>query len=135
MDNRLPLYQNIMLSGGTTMLPGLATRLERDIRHLYLKHILKVLKSSHRNTRHGKNAHSISPSRPRKGGLSEQNGPSGKLSLQSNLRHCTSWAIAFASSRLILMRSAVNMQSKVFWSCTKCEVPCVCRAGRRVFRS
>ncbi|CAL5225629.1 g8484 [Coccomyxa viridis] len=41
MDNRLPLYQNIMLSGGTTMLPGLATRLERDIRHLYLKHILK----------------------------------------------------------------------------------------------
>lgn len=47
MDNRLPLYQNIMLSGGTTMLPGLATRLERDIRDLYLKHILKVQKSCH----------------------------------------------------------------------------------------
>ena len=48
MDNRLPLYQNIMLSGGTTMLPGLATRLERDIRDLYLKHILKVLKFRHK---------------------------------------------------------------------------------------
>ena len=42
MDNRVPLYQNIMLSGGTTMLPGLATRLERDIRNLYLERILKV---------------------------------------------------------------------------------------------
>ena len=42
MDNRLPLYQNIMLSGGTTMLPGLATRLERDLRSLYLTHVLKV---------------------------------------------------------------------------------------------
>lgn len=42
MDNRMPLYQNIVLSGGTTMLPGLATRLERDITHLYLMRILKV---------------------------------------------------------------------------------------------
>ena len=42
MDNRLPLYQNIVLSGGTTMLPGLATRLERDIRELYLQRIAKV---------------------------------------------------------------------------------------------
>ena len=42
MDNRLPLYHNIMLSGGTTMLPGLATRLERDIRDLYVTRILKV---------------------------------------------------------------------------------------------
>ncbi len=42
MDNRLPLYQNIVLSGGTTMLPGLATRLERDIRELYLQRIVKV---------------------------------------------------------------------------------------------
>ncbi len=49
MDNRLPLYQNIMLSGGTTMLPGLATRLERDIRNLYLKNILKVLMSCHKD--------------------------------------------------------------------------------------
>ena len=45
MDNRLPLYQNIMLSGGTTMLPGLATRLERDLRSLYLTRVLKVQKS------------------------------------------------------------------------------------------
>ena len=56
MDNRLPLYQNIMLSGGTTMLPGLATRLERDIRDLYLKRILKVHKSR-RNRCTGKGRH------------------------------------------------------------------------------
>ena len=42
MDNRMALYQNIVLSGGTTMLPGLATRLERDIKGLYLQRILKV---------------------------------------------------------------------------------------------
>lgn len=42
MDNRMALYQNIVLSGGTTMLPGLATRLERDIKDLYLQRTLKV---------------------------------------------------------------------------------------------
>ena len=42
IDNRKDLYQNIVLSGGSTMLPGLATRLQRDITALYLKHILKV---------------------------------------------------------------------------------------------
>lgn len=47
MDNRLPLYQNIVLSGGTTMLPGLATRLERDIRELYLQRIVKVTDLAH----------------------------------------------------------------------------------------
>jgi hypothetical protein len=31
-----------MLSGGTTMFPGLPTRLERDVRRLYLDRVLKV---------------------------------------------------------------------------------------------
>ena len=47
MDNRMALYQNIVLSGGTTMLPGLATRLERDIKGLYLQHTLKVHTQHH----------------------------------------------------------------------------------------
>ncbi|CAL8466914.1 g6450 [Coccomyxa elongata] len=41
VDNRMSLYQHIVLSGGSTMLPGLTTRLERDIRALYLQHVLK----------------------------------------------------------------------------------------------
>ena len=42
IDNRKDLYQSIVLSGGSTMLPGLATRLQRDVTALYLKHILKA---------------------------------------------------------------------------------------------
>lgn len=42
VDNRMSLYQHIVLSGGSTMLPGLTTRLERDIRALYLQHVLKA---------------------------------------------------------------------------------------------
>ena len=42
IDNRMALYQHVVLSGGTTLLPGLPTRLERDIRALYLQHVLHV---------------------------------------------------------------------------------------------
>jgi len=42
MDNRMSLYQHIILSGGSTMLPGLPTRLEKDIKALYLQHVLKA---------------------------------------------------------------------------------------------
>lgn len=41
IDNRMSLYQHITLSGGSTMFPGLPTRLEREIRQKYLKHVLK----------------------------------------------------------------------------------------------
>eukprot|EP00697_Spironema_sp_BW2_P017887 gnl/Spiro4/9713_TR5165_c0_g1_i1.p1 gnl/Spiro4/9713_TR5165_c0_g1~~gnl/Spiro4/9713_TR5165_c0_g1_i1.p1 ORF type:complete len:438 (-),score=115.92 gnl/Spiro4/9713_TR5165_c0_g1_i1:128-1381(-) len=41
IDNRLELYKRIVLSGGSTMLPGLPTRLERDIRALYIEHVLR----------------------------------------------------------------------------------------------
>lgn len=41
IDNRLELYKRIVLSGGTTMLPGFPTRLETDIKELYIKHVLK----------------------------------------------------------------------------------------------
>lgn len=51
MDNRMALYQNVVLSGGTTMLPGLATRLERDIKGLYLQRILKVHTLQHASSR------------------------------------------------------------------------------------
>jgi actin-related protein 2 len=35
MDLRQPLYDHIVLSGGTTMYPGLPSRLEKDLRHFY----------------------------------------------------------------------------------------------------
>jgi len=35
------LFGHIVLSGGTTMFPGLSSRLEKDIRALYLKHVLQ----------------------------------------------------------------------------------------------
>ena len=42
MDNRKRLYEAVMLSGGSTMFPGLPTRLECDVRRLYLDRVLKV---------------------------------------------------------------------------------------------
>lgn len=42
VDNRAPLYQHIVLSGGSTMFPGLQTRLEKELKALYLQHVLKV---------------------------------------------------------------------------------------------
>lgn len=41
MDCRPDLYRHIVLSGGTTMLPGMSTRLEKDIQQLYLDRILQ----------------------------------------------------------------------------------------------
>ena len=40
MDLRPELYKHIVLSGGTTMYPGLPTRLEEDIRKLYTERVL-----------------------------------------------------------------------------------------------
>lgn len=34
-------FAHILLSGGTTMFPGFSTRLEKDVRQLYLTHVLK----------------------------------------------------------------------------------------------
>ena len=42
VDNRTSLYQHIVLSGGSTMLPGLTTRLDKDMRALYLQRVLKA---------------------------------------------------------------------------------------------
>lgn len=41
IDNRMPLYQHIVLSGGSTMFPGLPSRLEKEIQQLYLETVLK----------------------------------------------------------------------------------------------
>ena len=38
---RAELYKHIVLSGGSTMYPGLPSRLEKDIKALYLKHVAK----------------------------------------------------------------------------------------------
>ena len=42
MDNRMTLYQHIVLSGGSTMYPGMPSRLDKDIKVLYLSKVLKV---------------------------------------------------------------------------------------------
>ena len=42
IDTRPEFYKHIVLSGGTTMYPGLPSRLEREIKQLYLERVLKV---------------------------------------------------------------------------------------------
>ena len=41
LEIRSEFYQHIMLSGGSSMYPGLPSRIERDIRKLYLDRVLK----------------------------------------------------------------------------------------------
>ncbi|CAM8898564.1 unnamed protein product [Rhodiola kirilowii] len=41
IDNRMMLYQHIVLSGGSTMYPGLSSRLEKEILDRYLEVVLK----------------------------------------------------------------------------------------------
>lgn len=41
IDIRSELYKHIVLSGGSTMYPGLPSRLEREIKQLYLQRVLK----------------------------------------------------------------------------------------------
>jgi len=41
IDTRPHFYQHIVLSGGTTMFPGLPSRLEREMKRLYLERVLK----------------------------------------------------------------------------------------------
>jgi actin-related protein 2 len=45
IDLRMGFYSHIVLSGGSTMYPGLPTRLEKEIRQLYLDRVLKGDKS------------------------------------------------------------------------------------------
>jgi len=37
IDNRKSLYSNIMISGGTSLFPGFSTRLDSEVRRLYLE--------------------------------------------------------------------------------------------------
>ena len=41
IDTRSDFYKHIVLSGGSTMYPGLPSRLEREMKQLYLERILK----------------------------------------------------------------------------------------------
>lgn len=38
---RSDFYKHIVLSGGSTMYPGLPSRLERELKQLYLERVLK----------------------------------------------------------------------------------------------
>lgn len=44
MDTRSEFYKHIVLSGGTTMYPGLPSRLEKEIKQLYLDKVLNGAK-------------------------------------------------------------------------------------------
>ena len=46
IDIRPELYKHIVLSGGSTMYPGLPSRLERELKQLYLERVLKVIVDS-----------------------------------------------------------------------------------------
>ncbi|KAF9577659.1 Arp2/3 complex subunit, actin nucleation center [Lunasporangiospora selenospora] len=41
LDTRSDLYKHIVLSGGSTMYPGLPSRLEKEVKQLYLSEVLK----------------------------------------------------------------------------------------------
>merc|ERR1712196_194709 len=41
IDVRSAYYKHIVLSGGSSMYPGLPTRLEKDLKQLYLTNVLK----------------------------------------------------------------------------------------------
>lgn len=41
LDTRADYYKHIVLSGGSSMYPGLPSRLEKDIKDRYLSEILK----------------------------------------------------------------------------------------------
>lgn len=40
MDTRPELYKHVVLSGGSSMYPGLPSRLEKEIKQLYLTRVL-----------------------------------------------------------------------------------------------
>jgi actin-related protein 2 len=42
IDNRRGLYEHIVISGGSTMYPGMSTRMDKEIRNLYVERVLKV---------------------------------------------------------------------------------------------
>jgi len=41
LDCRTEFYKHIVLSGGSSMYPGLPSRLEKNLKEMYLKHVLK----------------------------------------------------------------------------------------------
>ena len=51
MDVRPELYKHIVLSGGSTMYPGLPSRLEKEIRQCYLDTVAKGNKAQANNAK------------------------------------------------------------------------------------
>ena len=44
MDVRPELYKHIVLSGGSTMYPGLPSRMTRELKQLYFQNVVKVIR-------------------------------------------------------------------------------------------
>eukprot|EP00191_Tetraselmis_sp_GSL018_P016235 CAMPEP_0177585728 /NCGR_PEP_ID=MMETSP0419_2-20121207/4664_1 /TAXON_ID=582737 /ORGANISM="Tetraselmis sp., Strain GSL018" /LENGTH=337 /DNA_ID=CAMNT_0019075513 /DNA_START=223 /DNA_END=1236 /DNA_ORIENTATION=+ len=51
IDNRTAMYQHVLLTGGSTMLPGFPSRVEKELRQLYLERILKGDKERQRRSK------------------------------------------------------------------------------------
>ncbi|KAE9553935.1 hypothetical protein FO519_002861 [Halicephalobus sp. NKZ332] len=49
IDVRKEFYKHIVLSGGTTMYPGLPSRLERELKQMYFQRVLKGDKEAYKN--------------------------------------------------------------------------------------
>jgi len=45
IDTRRKLYANILTSGGSSMIPGFSTRLDYDMRKIYIENKLRLSKS------------------------------------------------------------------------------------------
>jgi actin-related protein 2 len=57
IDCRVELYKNIILSGGTALLPGIGARLEKDLDQRYIKDVFKGDETRSRNWKFG--VHSV----------------------------------------------------------------------------
>ncbi len=47
------MYEHIVLSGGSSMYPGMPSRLEKELRRLYLQHVLKARRAARAQHRSG----------------------------------------------------------------------------------
>jgi len=65
VDTRTDLYKHIVLSGGSSMYPGLPSRLEKEMKQLYLTRVLNGDPSrlNVRSRSHGHNSNPLQPTR------------------------------------------------------------------------
>ena len=63
IDNRRGLYEHIVISGGSTMYPGMSTRMDKEMRQLYLDRVLKVGEAEEEEEEEGEEEGSVSGNR------------------------------------------------------------------------